>query len=113
MKRATFDEFVNGQLSQVKTLLAQKGREYTLSGDALATYRKASDYLGNVPAQALILSRIVEKLERLRSQSELNQPLSKDALHDLIGHTLFILAFEYEKNVLDTSETMWDNTGVG
>lgn len=101
MKESLFLEFVRGQLGQVEDIIKRKSKEYTSGDDSLETYRKAGDYLGNVTPEDVILSRIVEKMERLRHDREYNKELSKDALLDIIGHTLFILAFQYERKKLD------------
>ena len=103
MKQSMFLELSNGLLRQVQQIIVQKGLEYSGEDDALATYRKAADYIGNVCPEDVVLSRIVEKMERLRHDREYNKELSKDALLDIIGHTLFILAFQYERKSL-TSE---------
>jgi hypothetical protein len=100
MRHSLFIEFVNGQLAQVKSLLSSKLIEYTHDEDALATYRKAADYIGNVCPEDVVLSRIAEKMERLRLQNEQNKDLSKDALLDIIGHVLFVLAYQYERKSL-------------
>jgi hypothetical protein len=100
MRHSLFIEFVNGQLAQVKSLLSSKLIEYTNDEDALATYRKAADYIGNVLPEDVVLSRIAEKMERLRNDKEHNKELSKDALLDIIGHVLFVLAFQYERKSL-------------
>ena len=100
MNQSLFLELSNGMLRQVVGIIKQKGLEYSGSDDALATYRKAADYLGNVLPEDVVLSRIVEKMERLRNDKEYNKELSKDALLDIIGHVLFVLAFQYERKSL-------------
>ena len=97
MKQSLFLEFARDQLGQVENIIKTKGLEYSGSDDALSTYRKAANYLGNVMPEDVVLSRIIEKMERLRHQSELNKELSKDALLDIIGHILFVLAFQQER----------------
>ena len=110
MKQSMFLELSNGLLRQVQQIIVQKGLEYSGEDDALATYRKAADYLGNVLPEDVVLSRIVEKMERLRNDKEHNKELSKDALLDIIGHVLFVLAFQYERKSL-TSGNLYYTIG--
>lgn len=96
MTQNEFNDYCQETMQHLLDLLQRKGEQYSPSGDALATYRTAAKYSGTTP-QGVLLSRIVEKIERLRHLRDAEQPLSQDALLDIIGHTLFLLAFENEE----------------
>ena len=90
-----FEEIVTQELDYCKTLLTSKGKEYSLTDDRLACFKKAAQLQGETTKQALcgmLAKHVVSVYDMCMADDNFSMERWTEKVTDSINYLLLLLA---------------------
>ena len=106
MRIDRFNEIIQGQIEHSLVVLAEKGKEYSLSDDRLDHFKDAAAEQDMTPKQALwgMLSKHLASLNGMCKKGSSDKALWNEKITDSINYLLLLWALVEEE--LDNDTTM-------
>lgn len=107
MTQKKFEEIVEGQLDICRHLLVVKGKEYSLTDDRLACFKKAASLQGETVKQALcgmLAKHVVSVYDMCMSDQEFGIEKWTEKVTDSMNYLLLLMAAVWEEGDYEKAE---------
>jgi len=102
MTKDRFEEVAKEQLNRIEEVLIKKQKEYGPKEDKLTVFKKAAQFMGTNPEQALygfMAKHLVSQSDMIKSGEKYAKEVWLEKITDIINYNILLLALLEDDNM--------------